>query len=73
MPEVHNNTSQGRSIEKYIPLLQLPELNLLSAGSIRGSEFCSVGSMDFHGDYDMSPVSTLFSNNMQAIGLILLG
>jgi hypothetical protein len=72
VPEVQNNASQGRSIEKDIPLLQLLEANLLSAGSICGSEFCSFGSMDFHGDYDMSPVSTQFSNNMQAISLILL-
>ena len=72
VPEVQNNASQGRSIEKDIPLLQLLEANLLSAGSICGSEFCSFGSMDFHGDYDMSPVSTQFSNNMQAVSLILL-
>ena len=57
VPEVQNNASQGRSIEKDIPLLQLLEANLLSTGSICGSEFCSFGSMNFHGDYDMSPVS----------------
>ena len=57
VPEVQKNASQGRSIEKDIPLLQLLEANLLAAGSICGSEFCSFGSMDFHGDYDVSPVS----------------
>ena len=62
MPEVHNNASQGRSIDKDIPLLQLLVANLLSTSSICGSEFCSFGSMDFHGNYGMSPVSTLFSN-----------
>ena len=57
VPEAQKNASQGRSIEKDIPLLQLLEANLLAAGSICGSEFCSFGSMDFHGDYDISPVS----------------
>ena len=56
-PEVQNNAAQGRSTDRDIPLLQLLEANLLAAGSICGSEFCSFGSMDVHGDYAVSPVS----------------
>lgn len=59
VPEVQNNTSQGRSVEKNVPLLQLLEANLIATGSICGSDFCSFGSMDIHGDYAVSPVSHL--------------
>ena len=62
VPEAQKNASQGRSIEKDIPLLQLLEANLLAAGSICGADFCSFGSMDIHGDYAVSGVSHVSRN-----------